>query len=77
VLDDHHLKDFTGVYGMLSTDTTIQADYSSEALDILPLVPRKHNPRQHDECTSQNLVAEIRVSFYIQADYSSEKMYVG
>lgn len=34
VLDDHHLKDFTGVYGMLSTDTTIQADYSSEKMYV-------------------------------------------
>lgn len=30
VLDDHHSKDSNGVYGMLSTDTTIKANYSSE-----------------------------------------------
>ncbi|KAJ5700812.1 hypothetical protein N7536_003825 [Penicillium majusculum] len=33
VLDDHHLKDSNGVYGMLSTDTTIQANYISEKTD--------------------------------------------
>ncbi|KGO74211.1 Cation efflux protein [Penicillium italicum] len=30
VLDDHHPKDSDGVYGILSTDTTIHKDYNSE-----------------------------------------------
>ncbi|CAG8160751.1 hypothetical protein PENNAL_c0030G04227 [Penicillium nalgiovense] len=64
VLDDHHLKDFTGVYGMLSTDTTIQADYSSEkiheiltsTLIVLPWVVLSWYQRQDVE--SPNLSGE-------------------
>ncbi|KAJ5941804.1 hypothetical protein N7516_001972 [Penicillium verrucosum] len=54
VLDDHHLKDSNGVYGMLSTDTTIKANYSSEktyeiltsALIVLPWVALSWYQRQ-------------------------------
>ncbi|KAI2682198.1 hypothetical protein LCP963914a_6613 [Penicillium roqueforti] len=64
VLDDHHLKDPNGGYGILSTDTTIQADYSpgnineilTSALIVLPWVTLSWYQRQNAQ--SQNLSSE-------------------